>query len=74
MRVIFLTMSYLAEVDSYGIYSDLMRKFRNDGHEVFIVFPCERRLGEKTRLYELGGVHFLGVKTLNRGETAFYFG
>lgn len=69
MRVIFLTMSYLAEVDSYGIYSDLMRKFRNDGHEVFIVFPCERRLGEKTRLYELGGVHFLGVKTLNLQKT-----
>lgn len=65
MRVIFLTMTNLSEVDSFGIYSDLMRKFRNEGHEVFIVSPRERRTGEKTRLYETGGVHILGVRTLN---------
>ena len=69
MRVIFLTMTNLAEVDSYGIYSDLMRKFRNEGHEVFIVSPRERRTGEKTRLYETGGVHILGVRTLNLQKT-----
>ena len=69
MRVIFLTMTNLSEVDSYGIYSDLMRKFRNEGHEVFIVSPRERRTGEKTRLYETGGVHILGVRTLNLQKT-----
>lgn len=58
-------MTNLSEVDSFGIYSDLMRKFRNEGHEVFIVSPRERRTGEKTRLYETGGVHILGVRTLN---------
>lgn len=62
-------MTNLSEVDSCGIYSDLMRKFRDEGHEVFIVFPRERRSGEKTRMYELGGVHFLGVKTLNLQKT-----
>lgn len=69
MRVIFLTMTNLTEVVSYGIYSDLMRKFRNEGHEVFIVSPRERRTGEKTRLYETGGVHILGVRTLNLQKT-----
>lgn len=69
MRVIFLTMTNLSEVDSYSIYSDLMRKFRNEGHEVFIVSPRERRTGEKTRLYETGGVHILGVRTLNLQKT-----
>lgn len=69
MRVIFLTMTNLSEVDSYGIYSDLMRKFRNEGHEVIIVSPRERRTGEKTRLYETGGVHILGVRTLNLQKT-----
>lgn len=62
-------MTNLSEVDSYGIYSDLMRKFRNEGHEVFIVSPRERRTGEKTRLYETGGVHILGVRTLNLQKT-----
>lgn len=69
MIVIFLTMSNLTEVDTHGIYSDLMRKFRDEGHEVYIVSPRERRLGEKTRQYDSGGVHFLGVKTLNLQKT-----
>ncbi len=69
MRVVFLTMSYLAEVDVDGIYTDLMRKFRDEGHEVYIVSPRERRMGQKTRLYDSGGVHILGVKTLNLQKT-----
>ena len=62
-------MSNLTEVDSHGIYSDLMRKFRNEGHEVYIVSPRERRTGENTRLYEANGVHILGVRTLNLQKT-----
>lgn len=69
MKLIFLTMSNLTEVDSHGIYSDLMRKFRNEGHEVYIVSPRERRTGESTRLYEANGVHILGVRTLNLQKT-----
>ena len=69
MHIIFLTMSTLTEVDTHGIYSDLMRKFRDEGHEVYIVSPRERRTGEKTRLYEAGGVHILGVRTLNLQKT-----
>lgn len=62
-------MSNLTEVDSHGIYSDLMRKFRNEGHEVYIVSPRERRTGENTCLYEANGVHILGVRTLNLQKT-----
>ena len=69
MNIIFLTMSTLTEVDTHGIYSDLMRKFCDEGHEVYIVSPRERRTGEKTRLYETGGVHILGVRTLNLQKT-----
>ena len=69
MRVVFLTMSNLTEVDTHGIYSDLMRKFRDEGHDVYIVSPRERRTGESTRLYEANGVHILGVRTLNLQKT-----
>ena len=62
-------MSDLMEVNTFGIYSDLMRKFRDEGHEVYIVSPRERRSSEKTRLYETGGVHILGVHTLNLQKT-----
>lgn len=69
MDIIFLTMSHLTEMDTHGIYIDLMRKFRDEGHQLYIVAPRERRLGESTLLYEEGGAHFLAVKTLNLQKT-----
>lgn len=69
MNIIFLTMATLKEVDSHGIYCDLMRKFRDEGHEVFIVSPRERRAGERTHMYETGEVHVLAVRTLNLQKT-----
>ena len=45
MHIIFLTMVNLTEVDTHGIYQDLMRKFRNEGHDIYIVSPRERRSG-----------------------------
>lgn len=64
-KLIFLTMVRLDEISRRGIYTDLMRKFRSEGHEVYIVTPRERREGEATSLIEKDGVHILGVKTLN---------
>lgn len=64
-------MASLTEIDSHGIYQDLIRKFRDEGHDVYIVCPRERRSGEKTHLYETGGVHILGVRTLNLFKTNF---
>lgn len=69
MNIIFLTMSTLWDFETYGIHMNLMRKFHAEGHEVYIVTPRERRTGEKTQLYESGGIHFLGVKTLNLQKT-----
>ena len=69
MNIIFLTMSRIAELETHGIYVDLMRKFRDEGHQVYIVSPRERRTGEKTQLYEIDGVNILGVLTLNLQKT-----
>lgn len=69
MNVIFLTMSTMTGVDVPDIYTDLMRKFRDEGHNVYIVTPRERRMGKKTQLYESSGVKILGVKTLNLTKT-----
>ncbi len=46
-------MARITGIESRGIYQDLMRKFRDDGHTVYIVTPSERRLGEATKLVEL---------------------
>lgn len=69
MNVIFLTMVNLQDIAERGIYTDLMRKFRNEGHRVTIVSPRERRLGECTNLNEVDGVQILGVRTLNLQKT-----
>lgn len=65
MNVIFLTMSCITDVTQRDIYPDLMKKFRDNGHNVYIVTPRERRLGVETTLIFENGVHILGVKTLN---------
>ena len=65
MNIIFLTMSRLTGITQRHIYTDLLRKFRDEGHQVYIVTPYERYLRQQTELKEQDGVHFLGVKTLN---------
>lgn len=62
-------MSRLNNITNRGIYQDLMRKFRNEGHKVYIVSPNERSFGKSTELLEIDGVHVLGVKTLNLQKT-----
>lgn len=70
MNILFLTMSSgMENIETSGIYTDLMRKFRNEGHEVYIIFPRERRLGLSTELKTESHVHSLGVKTLNVTKT-----
>lgn len=69
MNVIFLTLSRVTDIQNSGIYTDLLRKFRDDGHRVFIVCPFERRFGKKTTLYESAGVKILGVRVLNIQKT-----
>ena len=69
MKVIYLTMSNMHGVEGRGVYPDLMRKFCNEGHRLYIVAPRERRTGEQTSLQEVDGVQVLGVRTLNLQKT-----
>lgn len=62
--------SGLSNVSASGIYTDLMRKFRNEGHQVYIIYPNERRTGLPTALEVNNGVHCLGVRTLNVTKTS----
>ena len=71
MNILFLTMaSGLRNVSASDIYTDLMRKFRDEGHEVYIIYPNERRTGLPTAIEVNNGVHCLGVRTLNVTKTS----
>ncbi len=65
MNVLFLTMSMMTSVEQRGIYTDLMRKFRNEGWHVYVVSPSQRRESENTRLIDDNGIKNLKVRTLN---------
>jgi hypothetical protein len=69
MNILFLTMAKFTSVENRGIYTDLMRKLRDSGHGVYIVFPSERRSKLKTYYLEKEGVQIIGVRTLNVQKT-----
>ena len=69
MKVLFLTVTRFVDVNARGIYTDLMRKFRDEGHEVYVVSPRERQFGVETNMEVQNGIHVLGVKTLNIQKT-----
>ena len=69
MNVIFLTITAFTDISVHGIYPDLLRKFVEEGHKVYVVSPRERRLGIATGVVSQGETTLLGVKTLNIQKT-----
>ncbi len=69
MNILFLTLVGNDDISERGIYNDLMRKFQNEGHSVFIVSPYERRLKQTTKIIEKYSIKLLKVKTLNIQKT-----
>lgn len=70
MKILFLTLSNIENIESNGLYTDLVRKF-NEQHEMYIVCPREKRLNKKTCLYEKLGIKFLCVNVGNITKTNF---
>lgn len=69
MNILFLTLAPVHSISERGIYTDLLRKFRELGHNVTVLTPVERRMGIETNMQELDGVSLLQVKTLNITKT-----
>ena len=71
MKVLFITLVKIDNIECHGIYSDLLRKFRNEGHDVNIVCPNERKHSGSTSLLKKNGVSILNVWTTNIQKTNF---
>ena len=65
MKVLFLTLSRINSIEEQSIYQDLLRKFRDEGHDVNIITPIERRFKKNTYLINEGNVKILNVKSPN---------
>ena len=69
MNILFLTLIEIDTVEQRGLYHDLLREFRDKGHNLTIVSPLERRRKIATRFFEKDGVSILQVKTFNIQKT-----
>lgn len=69
MKILFLTLARIEDVEQSGIYQDLLKKFRDEGHCVTIVCPNERRYNQVTQFVHLNGVSILKVWTPNFQKT-----
>lgn len=75
MNILFITLADIRSVDSHDIYSDLIREFAKNGHDVYVASPVERRhnmasqMLEDTRDELHARVHILKIKTGNIQKT-----
>jgi glycosyltransferase involved in cell wall biosynthesis len=73
MKILFLSVSSaISNINNRGIYPDLLRFFSNEGHDVFIVCPFERRIKKNTMLFSNNNIQILGVRTLNFTKTNLF--
>ncbi|CAM2770378.1 glycosyltransferase family 4 protein [Erysipelothrix tonsillarum] len=64
MKILYLS-STNSGMHRHSIYFDLLTEFKNNGHDVTIVYAREKRLNQATEYYDQFRMHYLGVKTGN---------
>lgn len=67
MRILFLSLLDFSTFEENNIYTDLLREFIKNGHDVYCISPGERRTGLKTHLKEDG--HLLKLRIGNTQKT-----
>ena len=69
MNILFLTLYKINSLSERGIYTDLLRKFQEEGNTIHIVSPNERRERKNTEFLINKQLHLLKVKTFNIQKT-----
>ena len=65
MKILFLTIGRFNSINDKGLYPDLLRALKNDGNEVYIVSPVQKREKKKTELIDENSSKLLKVKIGN---------
>ncbi len=72
MKILFITLSRIQSITQSGIYTDLLRKFKENNHDLYIVSPNERRYGKATNQTEVNGLKILNPWTPNIQKTNIF--
>lgn len=65
MKILFLTIGKFNSINDKGLYPDLLREFKKNGHDVYVVSPTQKREGLETTFVEEDGAKLLKVKIGN---------
>ena len=69
MNLLFLTLLDFDNLDEHNIYTDLLRKFHKEGHNVYVISPVERKKNKDTKYIEDDRIHILKLKIGNIQKT-----
>ncbi|MCR5837638.1 MAG: glycosyltransferase family 4 protein [Lachnospiraceae bacterium] len=69
MNVLFLTLLSFNSIKERTIYTDLLREFVKNGHNVYAISPVEKRQGENTHLIEEENATILRLQIGNTQKT-----
>lgn len=69
MNILFLTLLDFSSIGGHNIYTDLMREFVKNGHNIYIVSPTEKRKNEMTKLIEYENIKILKLQIGNIQKT-----
>ncbi len=69
LNVLFVSLSAIEDVSTNGIYTDLLKTFRDHGHKVSAISPREKRTGFPTTLAEEEDMRILRVAIGNITKT-----
>lgn len=69
MNVLFLTLLNFDSLQERSIYTDLLREFVKNGHQVYAISPTEKRQNKKTHLIEEENAKILRLQIGNTQKT-----
>lgn len=69
MNILFLTLLEFESIKERNLYTDLLREFANNGHNLYVVSPIERKHKKKTHLVKEDNATILRLKIGNIQKT-----
>lgn len=62
MNILFLTLAEISDFNQTGIYPDLINEFADNGHNIYVVSPCEKKNKDRYKLIrEKGNIHLISA-------------
>lgn len=72
MNILFLSLIDFETIEEKGIYTDLLREFAHNNHNLYIVSPVERRKGKDTYITQKDNVSILKPLIGNTQKTNIF--